>query len=223
MEVYLVRHGQTDGNVGHRHQHPQTQLNAHGRAQAAAVATIIATLKPTHLICSTNMRAIETAKVIAASSNLIPETYPPFEELHQPKSMIGERLTGPHALWYMVLWFCGLKSSSMHDGESYAAFVIRLSAARAHLEELPKDARVVIVSHSIFINFFVEHMRHPKRMNLIRALIRFFNILKLKNTSIVHVRYTPVPFGYSGTGWHRVYNNLYTANGSNIISGNDKI
>ena len=42
MDVYLVRHGQTDGNVGHRHQHPNTDLNEHGLVQAAAVAKQIA-------------------------------------------------------------------------------------------------------------------------------------------------------------------------------------
>ena len=205
MEVYLVRHGQTDGNVGHRHQHPNTDLNAHGIAQAKAVAAQIALLKPTHLITSTQLRAMETARIVAAATDLIPESYPPFEELHQSAAMIGERLTGAHALWYMSLWFFGVKSASMHDGETYAAFVERLALARKHLEELPPDARVVIISHSVFINFFVEHMRHPKRMNLIRAVVRLTHILTLKNTSITHVRYAKPKLGYAGTGWHHVW------------------
>jgi broad specificity phosphatase PhoE len=119
--------------------------------------------------------------------------------------MIGQRLTGAHALWYMVLWFFDVKSASMHDGETYAAFVTRLALARKHLEELPADARVVIVSHSTFINFFIEHMRHPQRMNIIRAAVRFLHILSLKNTSITHVRYEKPTRGYTGTGWHRVW------------------
>ena len=202
MEVYLVRHGQTDGNVGRRHQHPDTELNEHGIIQANAVAAEIAALKPTHLITSTQLRAVETARIVAAATDLIPESYPPFEELHQPAAMVGERLTGAHALWYMACWFIGVPAASMHDGESYAAFVDRLALARKHLEELPSDARVVIISHSVFINFFVEHMRHPKRMNLIRAALRLMHILTLKNTSITHVRYEKPALGYAGTGWH---------------------
>lgn len=205
MEVYLVRHGQTDGNVGRRHQHPNTDLNEHGLVQAAAVAKQIAALHPTHLITSTQLRAIETARVVAAATDLIPESYPPFEELHQPAAMVGERLTGAHALWYMALWFGGVKSASMHDGETYASFVERLALARKHLEELPADARVVIITHSIFINFFIEHMRHPKRMNVIRAFVRLTRILYLKNTSITHVRYEKPRRGYTGTGWHHVW------------------
>lgn len=116
MEVYLVRHGRTDGNVAHRHQHPETKLNEEGTAQAKAVAKVIAAKNPTHLIVSTNVRAIQSASYIASLTGLTPETYPPFEELHQPKSLIGERLTGFKALSYMIAWFLGYKKSSMHDG-----------------------------------------------------------------------------------------------------------
>lgn len=205
MEVYLVRHGQTDGNVGHRYQHPETDLNTHGLHQATAVAEQIALLKPTHLITSTQLRALETARVVAVATDLIPESYPPFEELHQPQLLVGERLTSGRALWYIVLWFFGVPSAAMHDGESYASFVDRLARARQHLERLPVDARVVIISHSVFINFFVEHMRHPKRMNLIRAIVRFCHILTIKNTSITHVRYEKPLHSQTGTGWHNVW------------------
>ncbi len=204
MEVYLVRHGQTDGNVGHRHQHTATHLNERGQAQAQAVAAAIAALNPTHLITSTHVRAMETARVIAQKTNLLPETYPAFEELHQSQSMVGERLVGLHAFTYMLAWFIGMPAASRHDGETYAAFVTRLATARKHLEELPADARVVIVSHSVFINFFVEHMQRPQRMNIVRAVVRLVHILTLKNTSITHVRYQKPRTGYTGTGWHIV-------------------
>jgi broad specificity phosphatase PhoE len=205
MEVYLVRHGQTDGNVGRRHQHPKTQLNELGRAQAASVAQILLRSGPTHIISSTNLRALETAQIIGEICNLIPLTYPPFEELHQPQAMVGERLTGLRALSYMIPWFFGIRSASMHDGETHEAFVTRLGHARRHLEKLPIDSRVVIVSHSVFINFFIEHMVRPKRMNVCRALIRLIHILLIKNTSITFVRYqTPAP-GTGHTGWQMVH------------------
>ncbi len=205
MEVYLVRHGQTDGNVGRRHQHPNTDLNAHGQAQAESVAAQILLLKPTHLITSTQLRAMETARVVARVTDLIPASYTLFEELHQPSSMIGERLVGPHAIWFGILWFFGIQSASIHDGETYAAFLNRLELARKLLEELPADSRVVVVTHSVFINFFIEHMRHPKRMNIVRAFIRLTHILALKNTSITHVRYEKPALGFTGTGWHHVW------------------
>jgi broad specificity phosphatase PhoE len=204
MEVYLVRHGRTDGNVAHRHQHPLTKLNELGTQQAMAAAKKVAAIHPTHLITSTNVRALQSARFIADATDLIPETYLPFEELHQPATLIGERLTGLRAISYMAKWFLGFKTAAMHDGESYSSFVHRLGHARRHLEKLPEDATVVIVSHSVFISFFTEHMVRPEKMGFIRAGILFFKILKMRNSSITHVRYTK-PTNPRHTGWKIVH------------------
>lgn len=207
MEVYLVRHGRTDGNVANRHQHPLTKLNSEGVKTAQAVALVVAKIKPTHIICSTNMRAVQSATFIAEATNLIPETHPPFEELRQPKALIGERMIGFKALSYIVAWFFGYKKASMHDGETFDAFVHRLSQARQYLETLPENAVVVIVSHSVFINFFTAHMVRPNKMGLFRAGILFLRILTLRNSSVTHVRYlkpTAKQLSQHKTGWHRV-------------------
>jgi len=189
MDIYFVRHGQTDGNVARRHQHTNIALNEVGKRQAALVANRIKQLKPTHLISSTNVRALETARHIGLACDLIPETYPAFEELRRPVFLIGERFSAKSSLLYVLGWFFAVPSASMHDGESYTDFRSRLSLARTHLATLPKDARVVIVSHSVFINFFFEHMNHPDRMRLTSAASRFIKILRLHNTTITHVRY----------------------------------
>lgn len=204
MDVYLVRHGQTDGNAAHRHQHTDTPLNAVGKAQALLAAEKITELEPTLLISSTHKRALQTAEIISRACGLIAETHPPFEELHQSKSIVGERLTGLRALSNISQWFFGIKSASMHDGETYAAFVDRLAEARQYLEALPVDTKVVLVSHSIFINFFIEHMVNPKRMGLMRAGIRFIHILRLKNSSITHVQYTKTTNSHQ-TGWKIIH------------------
>jgi broad specificity phosphatase PhoE len=93
MDLYLVRHGQTDGNVARRHQHPAIELNEQGKEQVKKVAKVIRHMKPTHLITSTNVRAVETARQIGLVTDLIPETYPAFEELKRPPFLIGERNT----------------------------------------------------------------------------------------------------------------------------------
>lgn len=204
MEVYLVRHGRTDGNVAHRHQHLETHLNETGKEQAQKAAAQIKDLRPTHLICSTNVRAVQSASYIASLCDLIPETYPPFEELHQPAFLVGERMLSYTSLSYIVRWFFGIPSATMHDGETYSAFVSRLKEARMHLEQLPSNARVVIVSHSVFISFFTEHMLRPEKMGLWRAFFLFLRILTLRNSSITHVRYEKPLYGHK-TGWSRVH------------------
>ncbi|MCU0678464.1 MAG: histidine phosphatase family protein [Candidatus Pacebacteria bacterium] len=189
MDVYFVRHGQTDGNVAQRHQHPDISLNEVGKVQASTVAKLIRRIRPTHLITSTNKRALETATQIGLTTDLIPETYPAFEELRRPAFFIGKRFSDPETLRYVWGWFFGMKSASMHDGESYADFRQRLIAARSHLANLPDSARVVVVSHAVFINFFIEHMNKDGHMGLRRAAWRIIAIFRIKNTAVTHLRY----------------------------------
>ena len=69
--LVLLRHGQTAFNVEGRMQgHLDSQLTALGRAQAAAVAPVIAALGPDRLISSDLRRAIDTAEVVAAAAGL---------------------------------------------------------------------------------------------------------------------------------------------------------
>lgn len=204
MDIYLVRHGQTAGNLAHRHQHPNTPLTTAGEAQAVDAAIVLTEKQPTHLITSTHTRAVETARIIGQTCGLIPETYPAFEELHRPRNMVGSRMLGWSTIKYVVRWFYDDTSASMHDGETYESFLSRLATARTHLEELPADARVIVVSHSVYINFFIAHCRHPRRMGLLRAFITFAKILLLKNSSITHLRFTG-GVGQAGGHWKVVH------------------
>ncbi len=187
MDIYFVRHGQTDGNVAGRHQHPDITLNELGKLQVARVAKLIKSVRPTHLITSTNKRAMETAMVIGRECDLIPETYPNFEEMHRPDFLIGKRFLEWEAFKYVVGWLFGVKAASMHDGESYSDFLARILAAKHQLEALPQNSKVVIVSHTVFINFFLEHMNREQKMGVFRATLRFLAILRLKNTAVTHV------------------------------------
>lgn len=187
MDVFLIRHGETNGNLAWRHQHPDTQLNAKGKAQVARAVEVIAAFSPTHLFTSTNLRAVETARVLAEATDLIPTTSHLFEELRRPARIFGARFMSLATVSYIVGWFYGRNEDG---GESYAAFTQRLIAARTLLETLPSDARVVVVSHSVFINMFIEHRCREKRISLIKAAWRFVRVMRLKNTGVVHLRYT---------------------------------
>jgi broad specificity phosphatase PhoE len=189
MDIYFVRHGQTDGNVGTRHQHPDTELNEIGKQQAAAVAPQVAALLPTHIISSVNIRALETARHIAEYTGLIPITSATFEELRRPEYLIGERFYAWRSLRYVIAWFFRLRGMIAHDGETYDALLARIKKAQGEILALPSDARVVVVSHSVFINFFIEHMNNGKPMRPWRSVYRFYRLLRTRNTSITHLTY----------------------------------
>jgi broad specificity phosphatase PhoE len=195
MEVFFLRHGQTNGNVARRHQHTDTPLNEMGVKQVEAVASEVVALRPTHIVSSTQLRAIETTRIVATACDLIPETHAAFIELKRPEWLVGYHFISPTTLLYVLRWFWG---SEIDRGESYGAFLKRIETARLYLEALPPDARVVVVSHSVFTNVFIEQLCRPKKMNLVRASISFLRIFTLRNAGLVRLRFDQ---GAHACGW----------------------
>lgn len=199
MKVYLVRHGETAENVARRHQREESPINEHGKAQAAALAKRIVRLRPTHLIVSTRIRALETGQAIAAATDLIPETSELFVELCRPRFIYGVKRNHPRSLWYLLQWYTGrIGGQSCDDtGESYDTFRRRLAAAQEYLTTLPPDAVVVVITHAVFINFFLAHLTDKRPLSPLRAPGVLFNIFKTKNASVL-------PLCYEAGVWRRL-------------------
>lgn len=207
MDIYLIRHAETDGNRAWRHQHSDTSINGNGKAQLEKLVERVLALKPTHLITSTNLRAVQTAQAIALATDIVPVVLSDFEELRRPAFITGRRFIGLETLRYLFAWFYG---KTFDDGESYPEFLHRLESARTYLESLPQDARVLVVSHSVFINMFVEHRCRPKPLSLAQAVWRFLKIVRHKNTGVTHLRYHPTTKGTCA--WEVVRRSLLRGN-----------
>jgi probable phosphoglycerate mutase len=203
MDIYFVRHGQTDGNVSKRHQVEKSELTAVGKEQAQTAAEQLATLKPTHLITSSHVRAIQTAQIIGEELDMIPLTSPLFTELHRPKNIYGHYHFGFKSLWYITRWYFGGAGADVlsKEGESYENLRHRITSAREYLEELPDDARVVIVSHAVFISLFIAHVCQPKRLSFWQAIKHWTRLHSLKNAEVRHLQATKVA---NGCGWNLV-------------------
>lgn len=202
MEVYFVRHGETVANRSHRHQPEHTRLTVHGEAQARDVAEELVHLSPTHLIASSQVRAVETAEIITETIDLIPEVNELFCELKRPDSVYGWSHRGARSFCYLFCWYFGwVRGCNDGSGESHAEFRARLLQARDYLATLPEEARVVVVSHSVFMNFFVAHMCQTKRLSLRQAYGVLRAIFATKNTQILHLQYQP---RVGQCGWQQV-------------------
>jgi broad specificity phosphatase PhoE len=85
--LVLVRHGETDWNLSGRAQgHADVPLNSTGRAQALAVARVMATFRPNRLWSSDLARAVQTAQAISDETGLAIECDPRLREYD-----VGER------------------------------------------------------------------------------------------------------------------------------------
>lgn len=193
MDIYFVRHGETEYNARHVHQPDDASLNDIGRQQAEKVRTEVLAIKPTHFITSTHTRAVETAEIINEAGEYEIEFNELFRELERPRHIQGKKHKGPRSFWYMFQWFSGLRERYFEKkgGESRAAFLKRIKEAKLYLETLPADATVVVVSHSVFINFFIEHICNERPIPPKEAVKLFMKILTLENTELVHVSYNP--------------------------------
>jgi broad specificity phosphatase PhoE len=191
MEIYFVRHGETSGNVAKRHQSEKTPLTTKGQKQALDAGIFLETLPPTHLVSSPMIRALETAKIIGIHTNLIPEISAVFAEVGRPARMNGFHLKSIYSLWFYTRWYFGLTNFEKDGGETYHMVRARLQAAKEYLGTYPPDAKIIVVSHSVFIVFFLAHLCQEGRMNPFQALFRFLGIIKIKNGSITKVIYDP--------------------------------
>lgn len=193
MDIFFVRHGETEYNRKHRHQPDDAPLNAHGREQAQAVAASIPAYEPTHLITSTMLRARETTGEIEKVVELEATPNVLFIELQRPRVIYDQHHFSPRSVWYMLKWFFSHNEAYWDKvgGESRLGFLLRIREAKYFLETLPEDARVVVVSHSIFINFFIEHICNEARIPFWKAALLFLKVRALGNTSVTQVRYDP--------------------------------
>lgn len=191
MDVYFIRHGETGGNTAGRHQRENTRLTPAGVQQALQAAETVATLNPTHVIVSDRVRAVETGQSIAVATNMLPETNPLFGELCRPHNIYGYKHFSRKSFGYLLHWFAGRFGGTEcgEDGESYTAFRQRLAEARRYLEASPTDARVVVVSHAVFINLFIAHCKRNKPLSWWGAWRTFRQIKRIKNGSVTHLTY----------------------------------
>jgi broad specificity phosphatase PhoE len=152
--LVLLRHGRTAWNAEGRAQgHIDVPLDAIGRAQAAAVAPVIAALAPSYVWSSDLARAAETAEVVAAACGLPIARDPRLREYG-----MGERsgLTIPefaaafpseHARW-LADGGPGQSADSVPGAESTADVLARvLPALRDAMRAVEPGETGVVVGH----------------------------------------------------------------------------
>lgn len=193
MDIYFIRHGETEHNRRHLHQPDEVPLSTLGKQQAEAAEPLVAALDPTHLLTSNLTRAAETAEILNKTVLLNIERSELFAELRRPRHVINLHHFGIRSLVYIVRWFFSRNEQYWESvgGESRPAFLARTQEAKRMLEHYPPDARIVVVSHSVFINFFVEHICNERPVSTLKAAMLLLKITSLDNSSLTHVTFDP--------------------------------
>lgn len=164
--VYLVRHGESEQNIGVQPLGDEASLTDHGRKQAQFIAERTKSLPIEVIISSTLLRAKQTAQIVAEKIKKPIE----FSDLFIERLMSSEqeeKILGASEVTKIDLQMLNQSTIPNHphfDGENFRDLSERASAALKYLEKRTENY-ILVVSHGFF-----------SRMLLGRALFgeRFF-------------------------------------------------
>ena len=150
LQVYLVRHGETQWNAERRIQgQSDSPLTAKGEQQAMQVATRAKELGITHIISSDLGRTRRTAEIIAQACGCDIIFDSRLRELNM--GVLEKRhidsLTEEEENWRRQL---------VNEGESMQELSDRVNAALESCRDLPQGSRPLLVSHGIALGCLVS-------------------------------------------------------------------
>jgi len=145
--VYLTRHGESDWNAANRFQgHSDRPLTDLGRRQAEALAEVVAQENVDAIYSSPLIRALETARIVAARTGLEVTELDGLREVDTgswsglSRAEVQERF--PEGF---ERWIAG--GSGWEDGETYEEMGERVLGAIRAIAAAHPNGRVLVVSH----------------------------------------------------------------------------
>lgn len=192
LQVYLVRHGETQWNAERRIQgQSDSPLTEKGEQQAWQVGERAKALGITHIIASDLGRTRQTAGIIAEACGCDVTLDPRLRELDM--GVLEERhidsLTGDEEAWRRQL-VNGTSDGRIPEGESMQELSDRMHAALTECLALPQGSRPLLVSHGMALGCLVSTILGLPAWAERR--------LRLRNCSISRIDYQQSPWLASG-------------------------
>jgi len=192
LQVYLVRHGETQWNAERRIQgQSDSALTEKGEQQAQQVAERARALGITHIISSDLGRTRQTANIIAQTCGCDVTLDARLRELDM--GVLEQRhidgLTEEEEGWRRQL-VNGTPDGRIPDGESMLELSERMQGALNACLELPEGSRPLLVSHGMALGCLVSTILGLPAWAERR--------LRLRNCSLSRVDYQQSPWLASG-------------------------
>jgi len=160
VRLYIVRHGESGGNVGRWHQKHDTSLSETGRKQARVLAERATRIPVEIILSSSYIRARETAEIIAAAAkNLRVEVTDVLREFKRPSEIVGKNIHDPDVTRIKALVSEHFGDEQWHYSDEENFFDLR-ERATSFLSEVSKrpEKHVLVVSHGGIIRYIVAVM-----------------------------------------------------------------
>ena len=157
-KLYLIRHGETDGNrTGVLMGSTDTPLNDHGRQQAAALSERVNALEVDAIFSSPLSRAVETATLVFGEERPI-ITDSSLQEFHfgDWEGMHFADIAREYPdVWQM--WLTDWEQTRIPGGEAFPAFRERVVSFVEEVVASHPGRRVALVSHGGCIRSVLAH------------------------------------------------------------------
>jgi phosphoserine phosphatase len=150
--LFLTRHAETDANAnGETQGWRDVPLNERGRVQAATMAAAFASHSLVAVYASDSMRAVDTARAIAALHGLEVRVDPRLREMDQGTldGLTGERLRHEHADFLRQWREDDPTDLRMPEGETMREVQERMLAAVRAIAAAHPQQTVLVVSHNL--------------------------------------------------------------------------
>lgn len=191
MRIYLVRHGESDGNKRKVFQDPKSPLSPEGQKQAEAVAKRFRGVKIDVILASPYTRADMTAQAISRQLGIKMEYWDDLHEIKRPTSLIGKSIHSKAAkLFEQHLLNSIHNSEASHKGEEgFEDLKTRAQKILNHLVKNHKDQNVLLFSHAttiktiVFEAIFGENLNSKIFWNIRRHIVT-------KNTGVTILEYS---------------------------------
>lgn len=154
MDIYLVRHAETDGNARRILQLPETPLSPQGIAQARLVAQRLAHENISKLLSSDLRRALTTAEIVGTATGVAIEQ----NELLRERNF-GELRGRAHNSLGINIFEPGYDPPG---GESWDSFLERVDRAWDFVVRTASgtEGKLAVITHGYFL-FMLAHRRLP--------------------------------------------------------------
>lgn len=189
--IYLVRHGQSESNVGEIQRERASMLTPHGHEQARILAERCKKL-PIDLVVSSGFpRAHDTAQHIVNAINKPYEEVEFFGERRTPSKVVGLKYSDPLFVAYeQGFWNKFHEPDWRHeDGENFADLKERAAKCIHYLEQKPEE-NILVVGHGLFVRVLVAYMIFNEDLTG-RECMKLMRFLTTENTGITMVVYDP--------------------------------
>ncbi len=183
-KIYLVRHGESEGNIGDLRQGAVTPLSESGEAQARILTRRFENINIDKIISSPQVRAKHTAETIDSLLNKGIEFSELLIERKRPSSLVGKPKKDPDVLLVDNQIKEHFHDSEWHhsDEENFKDLKNRVIDLFEYVEGLPEE-NILLVTHGVLMRMIATYIVMGKKLTSYDYW-DFFVALEVDNASI---------------------------------------